>query len=80
MFSDDQDSLVNEIDISFMHPKQDNLWDWPKKADEKRVRSAFVFYGPTLPDAPTKKGFRFPDEDDARKQYKIYKKEKGNLI
>lgn len=75
MFSDDPDSLVNEVDFSFMHPKRQNdLWDFPKKADEKRVQSKFIFFGPTIPSAPTKQGFRFPEEDEAREQYKVFKK------
>ena len=73
MFSQDPESNVDEVDFSFMQPKPDNFWDWPKKKDEKRVNSKFIFYGPCMPEAPTKNGFHFADEDDAMKQYKVFR-------
>ena len=73
MFSNDPDSNVEEVDFSFMHRKHDGLWDWPKKKDEKRIKAAFVFYGPCMPLPPTKQGFRFVEEEAATRQYKLYK-------
>ena len=67
MFSHDPDSKVDEVDFFLMHPKHDGRWDWPKKEDEKRVVSKFIFYGPCMPTAPTK------EEEAAIKEYKLYK-------
>ena len=74
MFAEDPDDPVNSIEFTFLHRKHDGFWDWPRKPDMKQVSSKFVFYGPCLPSAPTKKGFQFPDEEAASKQYKLYKK------
>ena len=71
-FSHDSDTNVEEVDMMFMHRKYDGHWDWPKKRDEKRIKSKFVIYGPCLPEPPSKKGFRFPD-DEAEKAFKVFK-------
>lgn len=74
MFSNDQESGVDEVDFPFMHAKHDEFYDWPKKKDEKQVSSKFVFFGSCMPNAPTRIGFKFSDEDAARKAYEHYKK------
>ena len=58
MFAEDPDDPVNSIEFTFLHRKHDGFWDWPRKPDMKQVSSKFVFYGPCLPSAPTKKGFQ----------------------
>ena len=74
MFSHDHDSKVEEVDFSFLHPKHDRFWDWPQATDEKRVAAKYIFYGPCMPNPPTKKGFKFPDEEEAAMLYREYKK------
>ena len=59
-----------------MHRKSDGFWDWPKERDEKRVLAKYIFFGPVTPDLPTRKGFKFPDEE-AEKQYRLYKRERN---
>ena len=62
MFSQDPGSPVDDVEFKFLHPKLDGLRDWPKKIDQKHVSAKFIFYGPCMPEAPTKKGFKFPEE------------------
>ena len=74
MFSDDPESDVTAVDFSFKHRKLDGFWDWPKLRDEKRVEAKLIFYGPYVPEPPSKKGFKFPDVQ-ADKLYRHFKKE-----
>ena len=73
MFSNNPESDVDEVDFSFMHPKHDGFWDWPKKKDEKRVSSKFVFFGPCMPKAPSRIGFKFQMRMLQRKPINIIK-------
>ena len=74
MFSDDPESNVNEVDVTFLTRKLDGFWDWPKLKDEKRVSAKFILFGPITPEPPTKNGFKFPDQQ-AEKQYRLFKRE-----
>lgn len=74
MFSEDHDSNVEEVDITFMHRKFDGYWDWPRERDEKRVLAKYIFFGPVTPEPPNKKGFKFPDQE-VEKLYRLFKKE-----
>ena len=73
MFADDPDACVDTVHLNFMHRRHDGFWDWPKKEDMKAVPAMFIVYGPVDPPTPTKRGFKFPDEE-AEKQYRLYKK------
>ena len=73
MFADDRESDVKEVEFTFMHKTIDDFWDWPSSEDVATVASGFIFYGPCIPAAPTKKGFRFAEEDDAKKFYKAFR-------
>ena len=77
MFSEDPESNVETVELVFMHKKLDGFWDWPKENDQKQVSSKFIFLGPCMPDAPTKKGFRFPEEEKAKKLYRLMKNNLG---
>ena len=69
MFSQDPESKVDEVEFKFMQPKLDGFWDWPKKIDQKHVSAKFIFYGPCMPEAPTKQGFKFAEEETAKVFY-----------
>lgn len=73
MFSEDSESKVDQVEIKFMHPKIDGFWDWPKKIDQKLVSSKFVFYGPCIPEAPTRRGFKFSEEENLKLFYKVFR-------
>ena len=55
MFSQDPENPVDEVEFKFLHPRLDGFWDWPKKIDQKHVSAKLIFYGPRMPEAPTKK-------------------------
>ena len=77
MFADDRESDVKTVEFEFMHAKIDGFWDWPKCTDRAIVESKYVFYGPCQPSPPViGKGFRFPEEEDAKKLYVAFKNKK----
>ena len=41
--------------------------------DKQRISSKFIFFGPYIPEPPTEKGFKFPD-DEAEKEYPLFKR------
>ena len=61
-----------------MHRTHDRFWDWPKVKDEQRISAKFIFFGPYIPEPPTKNGFKFPD-DEAEKKYRLFKRETAKL-
>ena len=73
MFSEDRESKVDELEITFLHPQISPFWDWPKNQDVKLVQSRFIFFGPCMPAGPTKKGFTFADEEEVMKLYRLLK-------
>ena len=67
VFADDPDDDVKEVEFSFLHPKLDGFWDWPKNNDDAQVSAQHVFFGPCQPCPPRPgKGFRFLEEDEAK--------------
>ena len=73
MFSQDPESPVDEVEFKFLHPKLDGFWDWPKKIDHKHVSAKFILFGPCMPEAPTKKGFKFAGEKTVKGFYRVFK-------
>ena len=65
MFPQHKDSDVEEVEFKFLHPtyKYEGFWDWPMELNQKRVLEKFVFFGPSTPEPPTRKGFQFPEEE-----------------
>ena len=55
MFANEPNDPVDSTQFTFMHPKLDGFWDWPKVPDEKKVSAKLVFYGPCFPSAPKKR-------------------------
>ena len=74
MFAPDPDSDVDKVEFTFLRPRIDGYWDWPRKEEKEIVDAKFVFFGPCHPSLPQPgKGFRFEDDTDAGKQYRFYK-------
>lgn len=46
-----------------VHFKFDIFWDFPEKEETKIIEAKYIFYGPTMPKPPTKKGFVFEDQN-----------------
>ena len=67
---------VKEVEMIFMHPKPDGFWDWPNKNDQTMIQSRFIFLGPCIPTAPTKRGFRFSEDEEPRALYRHLKNNK----
>ena len=49
VFADDEDDDVNSVEISFLHYKYDDIWDYPKRKDIQMVKPKFILLGPSVP-------------------------------
>ena len=45
MFSDDNDSPTNQVEINFLHYVSCEYWEFQKKMNEKLIEIKFLFIG-----------------------------------
>ncbi len=63
MFSFDSESPAEKVELNFLHYKVDGWWDFPKQREQKIIEAKYVFFGPTNPQPPTKRGYKFDDDE-----------------
>ena len=48
--------------------------------DVETVSARYIFLGPCIPSAPTRSGFRFEQDDEAQKKYRVVKNNLKSLL
>ena len=96
VFSEYKEShVVTEVKFKFMHLYTNGYRDWPKsrvkqkaydeaevedEEEQDTVSAKYVFLGPCRPSAPTRSGFRFEQDEEAKKKYWVVKNNLKSLL